>query len=113
MEQLLDEKNVIAQDDDRDYQESGYVVCVKDGLAAIGSYEHCSCFGTWDEQGYPKEVWSGTVAELIALAAGDFDPAVSGRKLSDQDYDVDHLRACYQQVMAWARTSAVMLKENP
>lgn len=37
------ENSVIAQDDDNDYQESGYVACVfSGGKAAITGYSHCS-----------------------------------------------------------------------
>jgi hypothetical protein len=103
------EASVIAQDDDEDYSESGYVAIVKDGVAAIFDYSHCSCFGTWeaitDERGSDDlevtPVWSGSVGELVAMAIRGMDPHMPERAASEGDRDYDHLMSVYQQVIAW------------
>ena len=98
-------KAVIAQDDDCDYQESGWVAWVVGDNAYLGSYSHCSCDGTWDVLGGtdgPGFDWSGTVAELVALAESKGDPNMAGRTADPKDYDYDHLMNVYDQVIEWS-----------
>jgi len=111
------EKSIIAQDDDCDYDESGYVACVfEDGSAAIFNYSHCSCYGTWEalsgQSDYywaedttePEDreihpVWEGRKEELYVLAKAKMDPSHPGRPASEEDYDYDHLMKVYKQVL--------------
>lgn len=105
---------VIAQDDDKDYDEFGWVACVfPNGQAAIGQYGHCSCYGTFEalcaggigdyfEAGNAVFTWVGTVSELVAMARRKADPAIPHRESIPEDYDHDHLIAVYEQVIAWA-----------
>lgn len=108
--------SVIAQDDDCDYDESGYVICVfPDNKAAIFSYSHGSYYGTWealgglDGDGYDRpdlereinSVWNGTVDQLIHMAENNLDFSIEGRPIDPSDYDADHLLACYKQVREW------------
>ncbi len=96
---------IIAQDDDDcGYSESGFVVAVKDGVAAISHYSHCSCYGTvsclgglnlssdWD--------WSGTEEQLQQMAAEIRDPNMPERSADPSDYDYDHLMRVYDDVLA-------------
>ncbi len=97
------EPYIIAQDDDRDYDESGYVVVVRDGRAALTGYSHCSCYGTAsaiDDANLTKWLWSGTEDELKRMALGILDPAMPEREADSKDYDYDHLLAVYDQVLA-------------
>ena len=110
---VIGQHAVIGQNDD----ESGWVACVfPDGKAAIGQYSHCSCYGTfddlcggsigdWMENGTPSFTWSGTVAELVAMAERTADPAMPERAADPSDYDYDHLVECYRQVIAWSERS--------
>mgnify|MGYP003441914660 CR=1 FL=1 len=105
---------VIAQCDDKDYQESGWVAWVVGDCAYLGHYFHCSCYGTFDslcgggvgdsiEEGTPSFGWSGTVSELIALAESKGDPNMAGRTADTKDYDYDHLMNVYEQVIEWSK----------
>lgn len=108
------EAAIIAQDDDCDYSESGWVACVfSDGVASIGSYSHCSCYGTfdslcgndgyveWDAARSASFVWSGSVSELVEMARLTADPVLTDRQASSDDYDYDHLIEMYRQVLEW------------
>jgi hypothetical protein len=106
---------IIAQSDDEDYQESGYVVFKNSSnIYHLCAYGHCSCYDTFTDlvgggisdnpaSGTITPEWSGTKEELIRLAKNDLDPtwASSGRprKNNDADSDVDHLREVYAQVL--------------
>lgn len=105
-------KSIIAQDDDEDYSESGWVAVVVGAWSALTKYGHCSCYDTWaditggsysEEEGpdEPRWDWQGTVAELIALAELKSDPALKGRIASEEDYDYDHLMKVYEQILTW------------
>lgn len=114
-------RSVIAQDDDNDYQESGWVACVIERagvpIALLGRYGHCSCYGTWasltgggisdwpadDEVRRPVWDWIGSPADLAAMADRLADPAKPDWMITDQDYDYDHLLAVYSQVAEWWR----------
>lgn len=110
---------VVGQDDDADYSESGWVACVfPDGTAAIGSYSHCSCYGTHEAlcggdvgDGYPdgencEFEWSGAAEELVAMAMRIADPIIPDREADPEDYDYDHLVEMYAQVRKWAESRA-------
>lgn len=111
--------SVVAQDDDDDYEEIGYVVCVveRQGLriALLAKYGHNSVHDTWsdlcqdfdgdylndkpdDVVCHPRWIWIGSVEEFLGLARNDADPTIPTRKNADEDYQVDHLRAVYRQV---------------
>lgn len=104
--------SVIAQDDDRDYQESGWVAGVVENWAYLTSYSHCSCYDTWasitgggisDDEGPndPRWDWTGTPDELVALARSNGDPGLKGREANREDYDYDHLQTVYEQIIIW------------
>lgn len=106
-------KAVIAQDDDNDYQESGWVA-VRDGnWCGLARYSHCSCDGTLDALGGggDKSIrdlgwnWTGTWLQLRRLARECGDPDMPGRKADPKDYDFDHLSAVYQQILALPGTA--------
>jgi hypothetical protein len=114
----LFEESIIAQDDDCDYSESGWVAVVVDNWAALTKYGHCSCYDTWasitgggisDDEGPddPHWDWIGTPDELVNLAKGRLDPALPNRVASTEDYDYDHLMKVYDQILEWSskRTS--------
>jgi len=95
---------VIAQDDDNDYDESGYVAVVIGDEAALSKYGHCSCYDTWDDltgNGSPRWDWTGTVEELVQLARGKKDPSLPERTAMSKDYDYDHLMEVYRQIIEW------------
>lgn len=104
-------KFVVGQDDDDDYEESGYVAVVKDDEAAISRYGHCSCYGTWtslcnggvndSHQERPEFQWTGTVHELLFMACFGSDVSMPDRKATEDDYDFDHLVGVYKQVIQW------------
>lgn len=112
----LFEKSIIAQHDDQDYSESGYVACVIDDRAYLFRYSHCSCYGTWealsnfddcyydDETPEDREisaVWEGSIKDLVYLAATKADPAMPERESNPDDYDHDHLMEVYKQVLEY------------
>lgn len=102
---------VIGQDDDDDYDESGWVALSWNGHAAIACYAHCSCYGTVsaifdggvnDPGGdVPNLTWTGSEDELVEMAKGTRDPHIPGRQATEDDCDFDHLVKCYQQVIEW------------
>ncbi len=107
------EASVIAQDDDQDYQEAGYVAGVHEGVAFISRYSHCSCYGTFDalcgggigdsfSSGSLTLDWTGTVEELIDMATRIADPVMPDRAAVDSDYDYDHLVKVYAGIRQWA-----------
>lgn len=98
---------IIAQDDDNDYEESGYVVVNVGKDFAIARYGHCSCYGTWTNLSEGKSGivwdWEGSLRQLLKLARNKLDPhcSIGSRKADEKDYDYDHLMACYTQVLEW------------
>ncbi len=110
---ILNSGFVIAQDDDNDWDESGYVVVanVETDQAAIGNYNHCSCYGTWDE-GHPTWNWEGTISELIHIAENKLDPDMTTRTASSSDSDYDHLMEVYSQVIEWRDSSQPRVVSN-
>lgn len=103
-------KSIVAQKDDEDYSESGYVAFIFEGVAYLASYSHCSCFGTYDalcggvegdyiENGELNVEWSGSIKQLLKLAENDADPTFPDRKNSNDDHDVCHLRDVYEQLL--------------
>ena len=103
--------SIIAQDDDCDYDESGYVVCVIGDQAGLATYSHCSCYGTWTSitggdysasgNGIASWSWIGKVKELVKLAKANGDPHLPGRTASSEDYNYDHLQKVYNQILEW------------
>jgi hypothetical protein len=97
---------IIAQDDDNDYDESGYVVVKEGNNYAIARYGHCSCYGTWtslSDKGAIIWDWTGTLRQLMKLARNKLDPhsSIGNRKATPEDYDYDHLMSCYTQIIEW------------
>lgn len=112
------EGGVIAQHDDNDYSESGWVCFQIDGKFHLARYSHCSCFGTFESlcgggisdsfsEGTPSVEWSGTRAELISLAERKMDPAMPERQAVEGDCDYGHLVAVYADVLSWAQAPIV------
>lgn len=93
--------DIIAQDDDCDYSESGYVIIydVVEKKYAIGRYSHCSCYGTWSALG--DWSWIGSKRQLIKMAKNKLDPDMPERKADPADYDYDHLEEVYKQVLKY------------
>jgi hypothetical protein len=92
---------IIAQDDDNDYSESGWVAIYDPDKkkCAISRYSHCSCYGTWEAiKGWD---WEGTPKKLLKLAKKELDPNMPERKISPEDYDYDHLMNVYQGIINW------------
>jgi len=106
-EQFYRDGLIIAQDDDEDYDESGYVVIRMGENAVIAHYGHCSCYDTWDdliggEWGIPCGFhWFGSLDELKVMAEEVKDPMVPDRVAEEGDFDYDHLFKVYDQVRAW------------
>jgi hypothetical protein len=103
---------VVAQDDDEDYSESGWVAFTIDYTTFyLARYSHCSCFGTWtaladDGGGTLSANWSGTRDELIRMATESLDPDMPTRQSNAEDYDHDHLVKVYAQIIEWAKQEA-------
>lgn len=95
---------IIAQDDDCDYSESGWVAVVQGKYAGLARYSHCSCYGTWtsitDHTG-ALWLWQGTVTQLVKLAKNKKDPAIPKRDANPHDYDYNHLIKVYKQIGEW------------
>lgn len=109
--------HVIAQDDDGDYEESGYVAVVIDGHAYLSRYGHCSCYTTFtsltgggisdsNEEGDIHWDWAGTVPELLDMAKRIADPVMPQRQALTDDCDYDHLAEVYRQVLQWHERQA-------
>lgn len=107
-------KMIIAQDDDNDYSESGWVALVNGRQAALATYGHCSCYSTFTslcgggisdtyKSGKPRLTWRGTPAELVRMAARRADPAMPDRDADPKDYNYDHLVNVYDAVLEWDR----------
>ncbi len=113
--------NVIAQADDEDWQESGWVAVLYAGVAYLTRYGHCSCYGTWtaicgggvnkSAESLPDNwyVWSGTPAELLDMAVRRADPAIPEREMDNRDHDAHHLRAVYAQLIERWQTNESIL----
>ena len=97
-------KYVIGQDDDGDYEESGYVVVVVGDDAAIAAYSHCSCYDTLDSitrGGIEEWDWVGSVAELRLMLKYKLDPNHKDRVADPSDNDYDHLVKAYEMAEKW------------
>ncbi len=106
------EKITIAQDDDNDYEESGYIAVYDGKRCAIARYGHCSCYGTFtalSNQDRSKSGngiiwdWIGTKRQLLNMAWKKLDPhsPFGNRKADEKDNDYDHLMNVYQQILEW------------
>lgn len=104
--------HVIAQDDDNDYSESGWVAVVVDGMAALARYSHCSCYSTWDtlDSNLRKWDWFGTPDQIVELAKNDMDPYLPERQSDKKDYD--HLRSVYDQIIEWDKKGRKVYSQN-
>ncbi len=102
-------ESIIAQHDDEDYSESGWVAVRIGDWAALAEYSHCSCFDTWadltgggisDDEGKedPEWDWQGTPKELYEMALKVADPGMPGRDADPKDSDYDHLVEVYEQI---------------
>lgn len=101
-------KHTIAQADSGGYDPSGYVAVVKDNWAAIASFGHCSCYGTWTAltgggintpgNSQPNWSWIGTPAELLSLAVNNEDYGMKGRSVQTEDYLYGYLSGLYGQI---------------
>lgn len=98
-----DSQYIIAQDDDEDWEESGWVALVfNDHEAALSQYSHCSCYGTFGIGGAIESWdWTGTPDQLVELAKNKRDPNMPEREADPKDYDYDHLMSVYQQILNW------------
>ena len=100
---------IVAQDDDNDYSESGYVVLRVNNTYYIAQYSHCSCYGTYDAlcnggvnddgDGTVRTLWAGSKMRLLHMAKELRDPSMPDRYANEKDYDYDHLCAVYEQVL--------------
>lgn len=96
----LDGCLIIGQDDDNDYDESGYVAWIdKQGNANLMHYSHCSCYGTWED--FVKADWTGTLDDLVKMAVLKTDPDMLTREADPKDYDYDHLMKVYSEIIKW------------
>ena len=103
--------HVIAQDDDNDCEENGWVAVVIGDWAALTSYGHCSCYDTWasitgggagiEPRHDPKWDWTGTVSDLVKLARETRDPVMPDRAMDEKDCDFDRLMKVYAQIIEW------------
>lgn len=93
----------IAREGYWDYDTEGYVALVKEGKAAIVHASHCSCYGTWDSVDTPPFDWTGTVEELVKLAASKGDPdGLLPRPLDpEKDYGARYLLTLYEKIVEW------------
>lgn len=102
------QKLTIAQDDDNDYAESGYIAIYDGRKFAIARYSHCSCFETWTSlngnvgNGITWD-WIGTKRQVLKMARDKLDPhsTLGSRKADEKDCDYDHLMNVYQQIIEW------------
>lgn len=103
------EESIIAQDDDCDWSESGYVAGRFNGVCFIARYSHCSCYGTWEDISGDSSWsddklvdvafdWIGTLEQLIEMAEKCLDPAMPDRPADPEDYDFDHLTEVYKTI---------------
>lgn len=102
-------KSVIAQDDDNDYSESGWVCFLINKKYYLARYSHCSCYGTYTSlsggdyvctsgNGLVSVDWEGTKAQLKKLVKNKLDPAMPTRTADEKDYDYDHLMRVYYEL---------------
>lgn len=107
--------NIIAQSDNDDWQESGWVCWKHNDTYYLSRYSHCSCYGTYEalsdnDSGYScfdishisnlSYSWSGTREELLNMAQNKLDPDMSGREALPEDYDYQHLMNVYSQIQS-------------
>ena len=98
------DSSVIAQSDDCDYSESGWVAIVHEDRAYLANYSHCSCYDTFEaltSLGITTFDWSGTIKDLTQLAQEKLDPFMQDRPLDTKDCDYKHLMKVYEQVLKW------------
>lgn len=107
--------NIIAQSDNDDWQESGWVCWKHNDTYFLAPYSHCSCYGTYEglsaqDFGYTyvddstisdlNYTWSGTREDLLNMAKNKLDPAMPERKALPEDYDYQHLMNVYSQIQS-------------
>lgn len=88
-----------------EYENWGFIAFLDGNRAAISKFGHCSCYGTWDDEGGGSTpLWEGTKAELKKLATKKLDPTIPFRPLDVQDYDYQHLSGLYENVLKYFQT---------
>lgn len=114
----LFKKSIIAQKDDDDYEESGYVVLNIDNTIYLFDYSHCSCYSTFEvitdfnDQSYNDEgdkeanidimpLFEGSIEDFKAMAIHKSDLHMPERKSHLDDCDYEKLHSVYTQFLKW------------
>lgn len=105
----------IAQKDDKDYEESGWVCLKVEDTFYLCRYCHCSCYDTYTDlagggivDNYSDNIkrnisfsWSGTKEELVNMALNKLDPDMPTRTSEPEDSDYEHLLSVYSQLQKY------------
>ncbi len=86
------------------YENEGYIAAVKDKVAAISYFSHCSCNDTWenlDVLNITSWDWSGTPDDLVRMALRRADPDMPDRVSDSKDFKYNLLNKMYEIVIKW------------
>jgi hypothetical protein len=95
-------KHLFAQGDcPGDYENGGWVALVnkETNHAALMTFSHCSCYGTWEAIDGDTPVWDGTIAEMFAMAQENRDPSLPSRVREEGDICDNELDILYKEIM--------------
>lgn len=109
------EECIIARDDSDGYDPSGWIIVVKDGMAGITKFGHCSCYGTLTDLGVdgssrwhnrvidfePELDYECGIDEMYLMAKNKIDPDFRDRTADEKDYDYKYLAATYAEYIEW------------
>ena len=87
------------------YEADGWVALVnkETNHAALMTFSHCSCFGTWEEIDGDNPVWDGTIAEMVVLAFENRDPSLPLRTREPGDKTDPLLDELYEEIRSAGR----------
>lgn len=106
-----DDLKVLARFDNGDgYSMHGIILFHDEGAGTylLGQVEHCSCYGTWEDDAFNGSfTWEGSKEELLRLARRKRDPSMPSRSITSGDCDYEYL----SQIYTWVNENMAEKKE--
>jgi len=120
---------VARADNVREYEADGIIAVVKDNVAGIARYSHCSCYGTaealdtqrraseqivpdFDRRRYTRVYWTGTPDEMVTLAEERKCFDMEGRVITSKDCDYEILIELYDKIIVWDKNGRQIVVER-
>jgi hypothetical protein len=99
----FNQSDIFAQaDEPGDYENRGWVCLINkhSNHAALMTFSHNSCYGTWEAIDGDDPVWDGTIGQMVSMAIENRDPSLPARIRDDQDRPDSLLDDLYSEIQS-------------